>query len=239
MSLKKKIKRISIISTLCAGSICFQSSFATGWPVVDIAAIAQRIKSLVELEQQVESQKQGVVQEKKEVADAEGHYGFGNLMGGASDLKNREWSPSDWKSALKGEAGGNPERYQQLLSLYKANHPSMSQDDIKKVVGEKKAASYQQQVETNQAASINATYSFNNIKKHLDDINQLQKKIEKTKNTKAAIDLNSRISAEQAYLATQQLKMQSLLNQQMAEQASSDIASETQAAVFNTLPKPK
>jgi type IV secretion system protein VirB5 len=237
MSLKKKIKRISIISTLCLGSICFQSSFATGWPVVDIAAITQRIKSLVVLGQELDSVKQGVEQAKKEVSDAEGNYGFGNIMGGSSDLKNREWSPTDWKSALKGEAGGNPGRYQQLLSLYKANHPSMDQADIQKIVGEKKAASYQQQVETGQAASINATYSFNNIKKHLDDINQLQKQIEKTKNTKAAIDLNSRISAEQAYLATQQLKMQSLLNQQMAEQSSSDIASETQAAEFNTLPK--
>jgi len=50
------------------------------------------------------------------------------------------------------------------------------------------------------------------------------------------VDLNSRLLAEVAYIQIQELKMQTLLNQQLAQQASNRIFDETQNAKFNALP---
>jgi len=170
------------------------------------------------------------------VNDAEGHYGFGNLLNGSQDLSNREWSPDDWKSALQGMAGHNPARYNELLNEYKASHDTLSSDDMKKGASEEQVKVYQQQVETNRAASVNATYAFNDIKQHLDNVHSLSKQIDSAKNTKAAMDLNSRLMAEVAYIQIQELKMQAVLNQQLAQENSDKIAGETQSAKFNTLP---
>lgn len=170
-------------------------------------------------------------------ADAEGHYGYGGLLNGASDLTEREWSPSNWQDALQGLSGGNPSRYQQLLQAYQAAHPTLSQSAFEHGSSASSAENYIQEVHTNDAASVNATYAFNNVQQRLKNIYALSKNIDKAKNTKAAIDLNNRLLTEVAYINVQQVKMQALLNEQMAQRAASRIASETEEAKFNTIPK--
>lgn len=74
------------------------------------------------------------------------------------------------------------------------------------------------------------------VEKDLQRIHQLSQQIEKTPNVKAATDLNSRLIVEVAYLETEMLKLQSLLNQQLAQGRSEGIAQQTRSATFNTLP---
>lgn len=45
-----------------------------------------------------------------------------------------------------------------------------------------------------------------------------------------------RLLAEVAYIQIQELKMQAILNEQMAQQGADKISGETQAAQFNRLP---
>lgn len=169
--------------------------------------------------------------------DAEGHYGYGSLLNGAKDLEDREWSPDSWHDTLKGLSGGNKARYQQLLSQYKQSNKTLSQSDYTKGSSTENAKVYQQQVQTNTAATVNASYAFNNIKTHLNNLHELSAKIENTKNEKAATDLNTRMQAEMAYVEVQILKQTALLNEQLARSDSDKIASETAAAKFNALPK--
>ena len=84
---------------------------------------------------------------------------------------------------------------------------------------------------------VNATYAFDNIKTHLETIYQLSQRIDQAQNTKAAVDLNSRLLAEVAYIQAQNLKMQILMNQQMAQVNADSIAVKTSSAKFNTLPE--
>lgn len=167
--------------------------------------------------------------------DAEGHYGYGNLMNSSTNLTAREWSPDTWQDALEGLAGGNPARYQQLLATYKQNNPTLSQKDYLKGADQAKAARYQSQIQNNQAATVNATYAFNNLKQNLQNIYQLSQSIEQTKDEKAATDLNNRLLTQIAYLQTQSLKMQILLNQQLAAANQNRIARETADAKFNDI----
>ena len=213
-------------------------------PVIDVGAIANLIKNYEQLQSQYrlltqtyQNAKQQLDKVKQLANDAEGHYGLGGLMNSAEDLKNRQWSPNDWQGALQGLSGGNPARYQELLHTYQQNHPTLSESAYKKGASLDNAKVYAQDVQVNRAAMVNASYAFNNIKTHLSTLHQLSQKIDETQNTKAALDLNSRLIAEGAYIQTQELKMQILLNQQMAQANADGIAAKTASAKFNTLPE--
>ena len=238
------MKRIAIKSVLVISlmSVCL-SSYAT-LPVFDYTAAINFIVEFQKLKQQYKllnqtynNAIQRLTEAKTLVKDSEGHYGFGSLDNSAADLKQREWSPSNWQDALKGLSGGNAARYQQLLSEYKKNHHTLSQTDFAKGAGSARALNYNQQVQTNQAAAVQTSYAFNDVQQHLQSVHQLSAQIEQAKNTKAAVDLNSRLLTELAYISVQELKMQTLMNQQLAQQSASNISAETQNASFNELPK--
>jgi type IV secretion system protein VirB5 len=229
---------LPVVIALVMPSSCFAII-----PVTDVGAIMNLVKNYSQLKRQYDllqhtyqSAQQQLDQTKQLTNDSEGHYGFGGLLNGTSDLKNREWSPDNWKSTLQGISGGNSARYQELVHTYKQNHPNLSQSDYMKGSSNDKAKVYAQDVQVNRAVMTNATYSFNNIKTHLDTIHSLSAKIDQAKNTKSATDLNSRLLAEVAYIQTQELKMQILMNQQMAQSSADNIASKTASAKFNTLP---
>lgn len=195
-------------------------------PVIDVGDIAQNVKEVAQLKNQYNQMKQ-------QYSSITGKYGWGNWKNGASDLNQREWAPSDWKSALAGMSGGNPGRYKELLNQYKQSHQTMSKDQFAKGSDQSLAASYQNQVQTNQASSVSATYEFNDINKHLQTLQQLGQQIEKAPNLKSAIDLNSRIQLEVAYVSIEELRMQTVLNQQTSQAQASQIAQENEAAKFN------
>ena len=204
-------------------------------PLIYARQLEQMQQEAQEAEDRFNQLKDEVTHTQQMVSDAEGHYGFGNMGNSIDDLKNRQWSPDSWDDALKGLAGGNSARYQQLLDEYSQNNPTLSQNDYKKGASDDKAKVYQQQVDVNRAAQVQASYAFNDINQHLQNVHDLSAQIEQAKNSKAAIDLNSRLVAELAYIEIQELKLQTLINQQQAEQESESIAGETQNAKFNTL----
>jgi type IV secretion system protein VirB5 len=111
----------------------------------------------------------------------------------------------------------------------------MSVNDFEKGATKTQAQRYQHQVKVNRAVSVQATYAFNDIKKHLTTIHQLSSRIDSTQNTKAALDLNARLMAEVAYIATQELKMQALLVESQAELNAARLNGEAETAKRNTL----
>ncbi len=216
-------------------------SFAT-LPVVDAVAISHLVKEYRQLKaeydllQQTYQNAQRQLNQTEAIAHSlEGHYGYGSLFNDVKNLNNRQWSPDNWQDTLQGMSGGNPARYQQLVKQYRENNVTLSDGDYQKGAGN--VAVYRQQVQTNQAAFVNASYAFNTIKSHLDRIYQLSQKIEKANNEKSAIDLNTRMQTEMAYVQVQTLKQIALLNLQMARSHTDNIASETQNAQFNQLPE--
>ena len=78
-----------------------------------------------------------------------------------------------------------------------------------------------------------ATYEFDQINKHMQNLQELSQEIEKAPNIKSAMDLNSRIEIELADIQVEELRMQTLMNQQKAQQQSTQIAQESEASQFN------
>ena len=218
------------------------SSFAT-MPVIDYAQITQTVHSIAQLKRQYDLIHQAYQTAQDQLAkanrimkDGEGHYSFGALKNSAEDLAKRKWSPSTWQDALKGVAGGNPERYQALVKQYQQNHKMMDKKQFSQGASAARTSVYQQDVASNQAASVNTTYAFNNIQAHLNTLHDLSEKIDQAPNSKAASDLNSRILVEVGYIQAQELKMQVMTNQQMARSHADELATQNQSAKFNSLP---
>lgn len=230
-------------SFLFVSAMVFYSVQSFALPVEDFGAYVHMAQELSQLEKEYQvlqdaykNAQAQLDQQKQLVSNSQGHYGFGSLQNGAGDLQNREWSPSTWNAALQGLSGGNSQRYQQLLSEYKTNHPSLSPSEFEKGASSSVSQMYQQQIQTNQAASVNATYAFNDIEQSLKNVQALSAQIEKSQNTKASMDLNARLVAEVAYIQIQELKMQALINEQLAQRSADQINGETQSAKFNRLP---
>ncbi len=206
------------------------------WGIVhDPLSYSQMLTSYAQLVRQYGLLKQQFGQ-LKTLADAvHGSYGFGGFLNSAQNLSDRQWSPDDWQQALQRMSGGNAERYQELVNDYHSNHVILSSREYQKGVSKNHAAIYRQDVQVNRAATATATYEFNSINKHLDTIHQLSAQIDHAENSKAAMDLNSRLLTEVAYIQTQSLKMQVLLNQQMAQVNADTIADKTQRAQFERI----
>ena len=121
---RKQIKNLCVLSLLI-GYAGLQNAYAT-MPVIDFSVLAKLGSEYGQLKKQYEEM-------KNQYGAVTGRYGWGNWNNNLSYLQNeREWGASDWQSSLGGMAGGNPERYQELLAQYKQQHASMSQDDYSK-----------------------------------------------------------------------------------------------------------
>lgn len=210
----------------------YQSAFA----IADGAVVAQLVKNLEEMKKQYDELKNQYNELQSIQANGVGNYGWGNWDNSDIATKAREWAPSNWHDALEGMSGGNPARYQQLLAEYKQNHATLSADDYAKGTDKNLSKSYENQVQTNQASSTAATYAFNQINTHLKKLQQLGQEIEnaqKNNDVKSAVDLNSRIELEVAFISMSELRMQAILNQQTSQLQASHIAHESEAAQFN------
>ncbi len=218
--------------------LCPQYSMA--WGIVhDPINYAVLIKNVQQLYQQYQLLQTQLNQLKQIQSAATGHYGFGQLLNSPDDLIKKQWTPARWQDALQGMAGGNPERYKELVQAYEKNHRTLTQSQFSQGATSQQTTRYIHDRQVNRVVAVNSTYAFNNIKSHLNTIHALSSKIDAASNTKAAMDLNSRLLTEMAYIQTQTLKMQVLLNQQLARTSADGIADESMRSQFNRLPEHK
>jgi len=233
----------AIVSILTLGLFLNTQVVKATLPVFDYSAFTQlvveiqKLKSMIDLTKNMKSQLHGDITD--EIKQLTGQYGFGALDNGAKDLTSREWSPDNWQDALKGLSGGNAARYKELVKEYRKDNKPLSESEFAKGTTKAQAKQYEKQIKVNQASQVQASFAFNDIKHHLQTVHDLSKKIDdpKNKNAKSAMDLNARLTTELAYISIQELKMQSVLNQQMVQAERDKISAESRRASFDQLPE--
>jgi type IV secretion system protein VirB5 len=211
--------------------------------VEDAALLANAAEQLKQLQEQYKTLEQTYDKATRQLDSINalksfnsGHYQFGDLNNSLEDLKQRQWSPNTWDDALRNVAGGNPDRYNTLVKAYEKKHQILDDKTFEQGSSHAQLIRYKQAVAVNKAVSVESTYSYNEINKHLKAVHELSMQIEQAPNTKSAVDLNSRLLAEIAYIQTQNLKVQTLISQQLAQNGADDIAIDSQMARFNRLP---
>lgn len=205
-------------------------------PVIDGAEISKTVAVYQQLKSQYQTlnnQYQTMVEQYHAVTGLSGWGHFHNDLNTLHQV--RQWAPSDWQHATSDLSGGSA-IYHQVYQRYLKNHPSLTDQTYQQGKSQPQLASYKHQVATNRASAAAATYVFNEINQREQMIYELGQGIEDAKhnpNIKSAIDLNSRIELEVAYLSLEKIKMASILNQQIASAHSHQIFSDQQSALYN------
>jgi|GEM_PF-1793131 len=168
----------------------------------------------------------------KLVSKNSGHYGYGDLNNSTSDLRKQQWSANRWSDSLKGQAGNDNGKYKELSDAWQTNHKTQDMQTFKKGASNDVAQNYQHSMAVNRASGVQSEYALNEVNASLERIHQLSQQIEKADNTKAAVDLNSRLLTEVAYLQTQNLKAQSLINQQLAQKQAVELSERATTSEF-------
>ncbi len=173
-------------------------------------------------------------------ANLTGHFTINNLPIGDmynSDVVNAwQWSGDDWASVLQNIAGGNNQRYRDLIDLYKKQYPIISSEELteKYHVEPYQSQIYTNAVNTNATVMSQAAYQYNDINNRMQEIKELSGHINNATTEKEAMDLNSRLIAQLAYIQLAALRLQTLTNQQLAEQRAAVLASEKHHIEFTS-----
>ncbi|HAU1223971.1 type IV secretion system protein [Legionella pneumophila serogroup 8] len=166
-----------------------------------------------------------------------GHYGFGDFNNSLDSLQSWQSPVSTWQDALENLSGGNQQRYQALMEAYEKNHPALDENSYARFTTPANAARFKEDKAVNRAVMVQTTESYNEINKHMEALHKLSQQIEKTPNTKGAIDLNSRLITEIGFIQLMSLRLQALISQQAAQENLSALQDRAEMAKFNRLPK--
>ncbi|MDP3559981.1 MAG: type IV secretion system protein [Legionellaceae bacterium] len=166
-----------------------------------------------------------------------GHYGFGNLNNNLDALQSWQSPVSTWQDALQNLSGGNPERYQSLVAAYEKNHPALNETAYAHYASSESVARFKEDKALNRAVQVQTTESYNEINRHMESLHKLSEQIEKTPNTKGAIDLNSRLMTEIGFIQLMSLRLQALMSQQISQDSLAELQDRAEMAKFNQLPK--
>jgi type IV secretion system protein VirB5 len=226
---------------LALSSLQATAALVPAAPVIDMAALIKMGEEITQLKRQYDLMQDTYTNAQSQLDNIKslkeynsGSYGYGAFENGLDALKGWQNPADNWRDALETISGGNPERYAELVKSYEASHPMVSDEVFAKGSSANQLTQYRYSKKVNKAISVETTKTFNEINTRLKNINKLALEIDKTPNTKSAMDLNSRLTAELAYINVMNLKLQTLLTQQVAQDSARELAEEGERARFNT-----
>lgn len=224
--MSKSLLTVVFLAVLAFGSIRpAHAQFA----VIDVASIVQLVQEVQELEQQVQTAQSQLSQAQAEYASITGTRGMQQLLSGTT----RNYLPTDWtqvSQALSGTAGSYPALSSALSSLIRSN-AVLTPAQVSALTSAQQAqlAAARQSPALLQALSRSA---LSNSSDRFASLQQLITAIGSATDQKAALDLSTRIAAEQAMLENESTKLQGLYQvaesqerarrQQVKEQAIAD-----------------
>lgn len=230
------MKRLLIASLLLIG----HPSFADILGVADAELLITAMQQLSELKHQYQTLADTYQTAKGQLNSINqlknmnsGHYGFGNLDNNLSTLQSWQSPVSTWDDALHNLSGGNPARYQALVNAYEKNHPALDQSHYAQYTNPVASKRFKEDKAVNRAVLVQTTEGYNDINKHMKALQELSKQIEKTENTKSAVDLNSRLVTEVAFIQLMSLRLQTLMSQQIAQESLTELQDRGEMAAFN------
>ncbi len=197
--------------------------------VIDVASIVQLVEQVQQLEQQVQTARSQLSQAQAEYASMTGTRGMQSLLPGI----NRNYLPTDWaelSQSMTGAGSSYPALASSITTLVTANAILTPAQ-----VGALSPTQQSQLLAARQSPALLQALSRTALANSSDRFSSLQQLISaigSASDQKAALDLSTRIAAEQAMLQNEQTKLQGLYHvaqsqewarkQQVREQAITD-----------------
>jgi type IV secretion system protein VirB5 len=225
MSIKSVVSAIAV-TVLAFGAI---APAHAQWAVIDVSAIGQLVQEVQELRQQVATAQSQLSQAQSEYAAITGNRGMQLLLAGT----NRNYLPTDWaqlSQAMSGSSGSYPVLAAEVANLITVNSVlTPAQVSSLSLLQQAQLTSARQSPAMLQALARTA---LANSSGRFASLQQLVGAIGGAADQKAALDLTSRITAEQGMLQNEQTKLDALYRvadseersrlERLAEQAIAD-----------------
>jgi len=189
------------------------------WAVVDVSAQMQwptQIRTMIEQYNTLRAQFDKLAEQVRETArineQITGVTGKAWLANGLVEQAERRWLPTTWQDVIAMQKEGlNPGRYLDRLKWYEERLKTI---DAKLIVpglpGHRANWSYQLSSDNTRAALAAAEGLFDQLGKRLRNVEALNEQIERSDSLKQAVDLNSRMLAEQSFISIELARLQSM-----------------------------
>ena len=206
MKLKKLIRTIAMTLTLSLPL----PALAGGVPVIDVASIAEAIKTLIQLEKQFSELQEQTGLSEEQLRSLTGARGLADLV---NDPDSRYYIPAEYLDILKltaGIAGGDYDALQDRIDVILDEAIVLDVDDTGLVDGSDEYNAYvsdQNQIAINTALAEEA---YNEANRRTANLQTLLDQINSAEDPKEIADLQARISAEQLMLSNEQNKLAAL-----------------------------
>ena len=198
------------------GSIAAAPAAMAQWAVIDVPAIAQLIKEVQTMQQQLATARNQLQSAQQAVQAMTGNRGMQALLGGTT----RNYLPANWAQIANALEGQGPSGYSafslDVRSAMAANAilspprlASLSRADQQQIQAARQSSAVQQAL--SHEALANASNRFASIQ-------SLIAAISTASDQKAILDLQARISAELGMLQNEQTKMQILYQATQAQE---------------------
>jgi type IV secretion system protein VirB5 len=175
--------------------------------VIDVASIVQLVQQVEQLQQQVATAKSQLAQAQSEYAAMTGNRGMEHLLSGTS----RNYLPANWgqlAQVMSGSSGSFPTLAGDVKALLSANAIlTPLQVSVLSTTQQAQLLSARQSPALLQALARSAV---TNSSDRFASLQQLIGAIKTAGDQKAALDLNTRIAAEESMLQNEQTKLQGL-----------------------------
>jgi regulator of replication initiation timing len=214
------------------------------WAVVDVFAQVQwptQIRTMIDqyntLRAQYETLKQQVTEVMRINQELTGVTGRSALANSLLEQAERRWLPTSWQDVVSlQKAGLNPGRYGDWLKWYEDRLKTIDATLIVPGTPDHRANwSYQLSSENTRAAFASAQALFDQLDKRLRNVETLNQGIEQADSLKQAVDLNSRMLAEQSFLSIELARLKSVqLMLQASAQNGTNSGTATRAEFLGT-----
>jgi hypothetical protein len=210
---------VPLIKFVLFAAMFFTIPVYAQWAVVDVNAQVQwptQIRTMVEqyniLKAQYEKLRQQVIEAGRTNQYITGATGKAWLINGVAEQAERRWLPASWQDVIAMQkAGLNAGRYADRLKWYEERLKTIDAKIIvPRLLGHRANWSYQLSSEHTRAAFAAAEALFDNLDKRLRNVEALNGHIERADSLKQAIDLNSRMLAEQSFISIELARLQSM-----------------------------
>lgn len=185
------------------------------WAVVDVGAIAQLVQQVQTLREQLQTARDQLTQAQQEYQSMTGNRGMERLLAGTV----RNYLPPDWAAleAAVRQAGGSYRALEAQIGAAIGANAILTPQQVARLSPEERA---QLEAARRSAAMLQVTtrQALQATSSRFDSIQQLIDAIGSAQDQKAVLDLQARVSAEQAMLQNEQTKLVLLFHAAQAEE---------------------
>ncbi len=232
------MKKTTIIVFVFLAQSLGNNGFAQGIPVYDAAGYAQLVTQLNQMSKDYQKQLEHLDEAIKQSNAITGPRNMGDFANSALEKQLREYLPNSWEetlnimnaSSLPSGAYGTQSLYSELNNEYEPISGAEIMSDepdgyMAKALDKKSGTTY--------AAMAASQRAYDNIASRMQTYETLLQELNDTQDLKSSIDLQARISAENGFILSEIMRLQTIQMQQTASNDNEQIMNYRRSSIAN------